>query len=79
MSDTYSDPTFKTDYEEKLNSLDDQFLYNDLEEMHKTSKFTLNELFLNKQWNPSKLNLDEKNAFIHGLNLAVCGPLFEDV
>ena len=51
-------------------------LYNNLNDM---PKFDLNNLFMNKEWNPSKLNLDSKNAFIHGLNLAVCGPLFEDV
>lgn len=71
-----SDPTLRTEYSERVNQLNDQVLYNDLDS---TVKFDLDKIFLNKRWNPAKLNLDSKNAFIHGLNLAVCGPLFEDV
>ena len=37
-------------------------------------------MFLDKTWNPTGItNINEKNAFIHAINLAICGPLFADV
>ena len=75
-SEDLSDPTLRTEYSERVNQLNDQLLYNNTGEMETVD---LSKLFFSKTWSPSKLNLDVKNAFIHGLNLAVCGPLFEDV
>lgn len=41
----------------------------------------LNKVFQDKDWIPTrnKMNLDDKNRFIHGLNLAACGNVFPNV